>query len=86
MYTNTTFSFIDDYGRHGVTYFAEKDGKVHVSEDIVDTWNKGYSFDTDGQGYTGMKTIQNITYYFSKGELRKNQAFSLDGINYYKSF
>ena len=82
LYVDTVFTFTTDGGWTILgTYFADKDGKVRV-DSTADTWNTGYYFGEDGKGYTGMKTIQNVKYYFSNGELRKNDVFTYDGINY----
>ena len=83
LYINTVFSLTSDYSERIIgTYLADKDGKVHITDGTADTWNTFYCFDADGKGYTGMKTIQNVKYYFSNGELRKNMAFTSNNINY----
>ena len=83
LYTDTVFTITTDGGWTIVgTYLADKNGKVRITDGTADTWNTSYFFDTNGKGYTGMKTIQNVKYYYSDGELRKNMAFTYDKVNY----
>ena len=83
LYTDTVFTITTDGGWTIVgTYLADKNGKVRITDGTADTWNTGYFFDANGKGYTGMKTIQNVKYYYSDGVLRKNMAFPSNGVNY----
>ena len=82
MYSDTVFSLTDNYGRITAAYFADKDGKVRLTDSTIDTWNRSYGFDSDGKGFTGMKTIQNVSYYFSSGTMLQNRAFTDHGVNY----
>ena len=82
LYVDTIFDITDDEGWKIVgTYLADKNGKVRT-DCTANTWNTDYYFDTDGKGYDGMKTVQNVKYYYSDGELRKNIAFTYDEVNY----
>lgn len=82
MYTNTIFSICSfDTQYKIIWYSADEDGKVR-SDVRVDTWKQEYYFDSSRQGYSGMKTLQNVKYYFVNGELQKNCAYTYDGVNY----
>ena len=83
MYADTIFSAINyDNGVYtNISYSADKNGslKTNTWDEI---WYTRYFFDEKGSGVTGIRTINNVKYYFAQGCLLRKGAVTVDGVNY----
>ena len=83
MYADTIFS-ISNYNNGvytNVSYSADKNGSLKTNT-WDESWYSRYFFDEKGSGVTGIKTINNVKYYFAHGRLLSEGAVTVDGVNY----
>ena len=85
MYTDTVFtqgywsSSRNEYIY--VTYLVDSQGRLTPNR-TLDLSDGRYSQDSAGDSYNGMKTIDNVKYYFIDGKMQKDSAYMYQGKNY----
>ena len=83
MYADTIFS-ISNYNNGvytNVSYSADKNGSLKTNT-WDESWYSRYFFDEKGSGVTGIKTINNVKYYFANGRLLSEGAVTVNDVNY----
>ena len=83
MYADTIFSISNyDNGVYtNISYSADKNGSLKTNT-WDESWHSRYFFDEKGSGVTGIRTINNVKYYFAQGRLLRKGAVTVDGVNY----